>query len=122
MKYDELYKTLAENAALMAKVTGIYDEPPDNAVPPYIEMSTVQEVNDELLDNSGAEVTVDLDIWARAGAAAGARKQILEIRDLIVAAIPSWALYDGIAITRDAGNPDWWHGVAKIRYYDRRTD
>lgn len=122
MKYDELYKTLVENAALMAKVTGIYDEPPDNAVPPYIEMSTVQEVNDELLDNSGAEVTVDLDIWAQAGAVAGARKQILEIRDLIVDAIPSWALYDGIAIMRDAGNPDWWHGVATIRYYDRRTD
>ena len=122
MKYDELYKTLVENAALMAKVTGIYDEPPDNAVPPYIEMSTVQEVNDELLDNSGAEVTVDLDIWARAGTVVGARKQILEIRDLIVDAIPSWALYDGIAIMRDAGNPDWWHGVATIRYYDRRTD
>ena len=122
MKYDELYKTLAENAALMAKVSGIYDEPPDDAAPPYIEMSTVQEVNDELLDNSGAEVTVDLDIWARASIVAGARKQILEIRDLIVNAIPSWALYDGIAIMRDAGNPDWWHGVATIRYYDRRTD
>ncbi len=122
MKYDELYKTLAENTALMAKVSGIYDSPQDDAAPPYIEVSTVQEVNDELLDNSGAEVTVDLDIWARAGTVAGARKQILEIRDLIVAAIPSWALYDGIAIMRDAGNPDWWHGIATIRYYDRRTN
>lgn len=122
MKYDELYQTLAGNTALMANVTGIYDSPQDDAAPPYIEMSTVQEINDELLDNSGAEVTVDLDIWARASTVAGARKQILEIRDLIVAAIPSWALYDGIAITRDAGNPDWWHGVATIRYYDRRTN
>lgn len=122
MKYDELYKALAGNTALMVKVSGIYDSPQDDAAPPYIEMSTVQEVNDELLDNSGAEVTVDLDIWAQAGAVAGARKQILEIRDLIVAAIPSWALYDGIAIMRNAGNPDWWHGVATIRYYDRRTD
>lgn len=122
MKYDELYKALVENAALMAKVSGIYDSPQGDATPPYIEMSTVQEVNDELLDNSGAEVTVDLDIWAQADAVAGARKQILEIRDLIVIAIPSWALYDGIAIMRDAGNPDWWHGVATIRYYDRRTD
>ena len=123
MKYDELYKTLVENAALMAKVSGIYDSPQNDAAPPYIEMSTVQEVNDELLDNSGAEVTVDLDIWAQAGAVAGARKQILEIRDLIVNAIPSWALYDGIVIMRDTAEPDWWHGVATIRYYDnRRTD
>ena len=122
MKYDELYKALAENAALMAKVSGIYDSPQDNAAPPYIEISTVQEVSDELLDNSGAEVTVDLDIWARASTVSGARKQILEIRDAIVDAIPSWALYDGIAIMRDASNPDWWHGVATIRYYDRRTD
>ena len=122
MKYDELYKALAENAALMAKVSGIYDSPQDDAAPPYIEMSTVQEVNDELLDNSGAEVTVDLDIWARASASAGGRKQILEINDLIIAAVPSWALYDGIEIMRDAAEPDWWHGVATIRYYDRRTD
>ena len=89
MKNDALYKTLAETAALMAKVTGIYGAPPDNAVPPYIEMSTVQEVNDELLDNSGAEVTVDHDIRARAGAAAGARKQILEKRDQKEAAKPT---------------------------------
>lgn len=122
MKYDELYKTLAGNAALMTKVSGIYDSPQDDAAPPYIEMSTVQEVNDELLDNSGAEVSVDLDIWAKASGVSGARKQILEIRDRIVDAIPAWALYDGIVIMRDGGNPDWWHGVATIRYYDRRTD
>lgn len=122
MKYDELYKTLVENAALMAKVSGIYDEPPDDAVSPYIAVASVQNVNDELIDNSGSEVTVDLDVWARASASAGGRKQILEINDLIIAAVPSWALYDGIEIMRDAAEPDWWHGVATIRYYDRRTD
>ena len=52
MKYDELYQVLAGNAALMAKVTGIYDSPPTDAESPYIAMSTVQAANDELLDNS----------------------------------------------------------------------
>lgn len=120
MKYDELYRVLAGNAALMAKVTGIYDSPPADAESPYIAMSTVQAANDELLDNSESEITVDLDVWARAGASAGARKQILEINDLIAAAVPDWALYDGIVIMRDAGEPDWWHGVVTLRYYDRR--
>lgn len=122
MKYEALYKALADNAALMAKVSGIYDEPPVAATPPYIAVASVQNVNDELIDNSGSEVTVDLDVWARASASAGGRKQILEINDLIIAAVPSWALYDGIEIMRDAAEPDWWHGVATIRYYDRRTD
>ncbi|OUO91827.1 DUF3168 domain-containing protein [Cloacibacillus sp. An23] len=122
MKYEALYKALAGNSALMAKISGIYDEPPDDAVSPYIAVASVQNVSDELLDNSGSEVTVDLDVWARANASAGGRRQILEINDLITAAVPSWALYDGIEIMRDAAEPDWWHGVATIRYYDRRIE
>ena len=59
MKYDELYKALAENAALMAKVSGIYDEPPVAAAPPYIAVASVQNVNDELIDNSFAQKAVE---------------------------------------------------------------
>ena len=117
LKHSELYAALTNNAELMAKVTGVYDMPPDNAASPYIEVGATTEANDELLDNSGAEVSATLHIWSNYHG----RKEVLEVRDLIVAAIPSWALYDGIEVLRDSAEPDWWHGVVDIRYYDRRN-
>lgn len=115
-KHAALYAALKSNAALAAVITGIYDMPPDNAISPYIQVGATQEVSDELLDNSGAEITTTLHIWSRYAG----RKEIMQIRDKIINALPPWALYDGIEIMRDSAEPDWWHGIVDIRYYEYR--
>lgn len=115
-KHTELYAALKNNAALAAVITGIYDMPPDNATSPYIQVGATQEVSDELLDNTGAEITTTLHIWSRYAG----RKEIIQISALVKMAMPDWALYDGIEIMRDDAEPDWWHGVIDIRYYEYR--
>lgn len=115
-KHAALYAALKNNAALAAVITGIYDMPPDNAASPYIQVGDTQEVSDDLLNNTGAEITTTLHIWSRYAG----RKEILQINNLIFEALPEWALYDGIEIIRDSAEPDWWHGVIDIRYYEYR--
>ena len=115
-KHAALYAALKDNAALSAVITGIYDMPQDNAISPYIQVGATQEVNNELLDNAGAEITTTFDIWS----SYKGRKEIMQIRDKIINALPPWALYDGIEIMRDSAEPDWWHGIVDIRYYEYR--
>ena len=115
-KHTALYAALNNDAALRALITGIYDMPPDNAVSPYIQVGATQEVSDELLDNTGAEITTTLHIWSRYAG----RKEVLRICELVRAALPAWTLYDGIEIMRDGAEPDWWHGVMDVRYYESR--
>ncbi|WP_034443512.1 DUF3168 domain-containing protein [Cloacibacillus evryensis] len=115
-KHTELYAALKNNAALAAVITGIYDMPPDNAASPYIQVGDTQEVSDDLLNNTGAEITTTLHIWSRYAG----RKEILQIGALIKKALPAWALDDGMEIMRDSAEPDWWHGVIDIRYYEYR--
>jgi hypothetical protein len=117
MNHVALYSALKNNAALAAKISGIYDMPPTTAAFPYAEVGEVFEVSDELLDNSGAEITLRLHIWSKYAG----RKEIYEIRALVIAALPEWALYDGINVMRDPDEPDIWHGIIEIKYFDRRN-
>ena len=117
MNHAALYSALKNNAALSAKVSGLFDVVPTTAAFPYIEVGEVFEVNDEILDNRGAEITLRLHVWSKYAG----RKEIYEIRALIIAALPEWCLYDGINVMRDPDEPDIWHGIIEIKYFDRRN-
>ncbi|MDO4952397.1 MAG: DUF3168 domain-containing protein [Synergistaceae bacterium] len=111
-KYNALYAALSGNAALMAKITAISDVIPDNQESPYIKVGTANETHD--LIEKGSEIEVTLHIWSEYLG----RKEILEIRELVKAALPSWAMYEGIDIIQDSDEPNWWHGIITIKYYE----
>ena len=120
LKHDEFISALQSNIPLMAAVSGIYDNPPASAAAPYIVVGNTKESSDELIDNSGAEIETILHIWSTGDKSGGGRKRVLEVRALILDALPNWMLYDGIEIFRDPSEPNWWHGAMTLRYYDRR--
>ena len=116
LKHQKLYEALTSNAALMAKVSCITDDPPPNVTTPYIEVGETYEGNGELVDNSCAAVVVTLHIWSNYKG----RKEVLEIRDLLIAAIPDWCLFEMFSVEQDSKEPVWWHGIFEIRYFDER--
>lgn len=115
LKHNQLYAALNTNAALKAKVTGIYEMPPDNAVSPYIQVGEAWETTD-VIDDSEGQVKLRLHLWS----SYAGRREIYEIRDLVKRALPAWAIYDGMTVMRDDAEPDWWHGIIDVRYYDER--
>ena len=113
IKQDLLIQALTSNAALMAKVTKIADIVPDSQTSPYIVLGEATE-NPDLLENNDAEILTQIHIWS----SYKGRKEVLEIRNLVVAALPEWCLYDGIRIIKDTEtNPVWFHGILQIRYF-----
>ncbi len=120
LKHQMLYEALTSNEALMAKVSCITDEPLPDVQAPYIVMGETYEGNGELVDNSCAAVVVTLHIWSNYRG----RKEVLEIRDLLVAALPNWCLFEMFEVNsdteRDSQDSVWWHGIFEIRYFDER--
>ena len=112
--HDRLYQCFANNQELMAKVKCITDSPQANTPTPYIEVGETYEGNGELVDNSCAAVVVAFHIWSNYKG----RKEILEIRDLLVKAMPDWCLFESFSVEQYSKDPLWWHGIFEIRFFD----
>lgn len=114
LKHNELITALRGNTALMAKVKVIKDIVDDNQQSPYILVGDT--TNNGLVDvaNITNDVTTYLHIWSDYEG----RKEVLEISELLKAALPDWCFYGGITILKDSDEPTWWHGVVTIHYYD----
>lgn len=59
-----IYDKLTADSALMAKVSGVYDEVPENAIFPYIRVGQVFEVNEDSHSNQGLRSKPTLQIWS----------------------------------------------------------
>ena len=84
----EIVALLKADAAVSALIGGrVYDDAAPNATFPYVTIGPVDLVQDDADCLVSGEVTMQLDVWARATATASARAQALRITDAIRAAV-----------------------------------
>lgn len=114
LKHNELITALRGNAALMAKITALKDSVPDNQQSPYILVGDTTNNGIVDIENSSNEIYTYFHIWSNYKG----RKEVLEINDLLKAALPDWCYYEAITVLQDSDEPTWWHGVVTIHYYD----
>lgn len=78
-----IYQTLTNDTAIMARVTGVYDEVPQDATFPYIVIGDDTGVQWDTDDTLGAESTLTIHVWSRKAG----RKETKEIMQLIYDAL-----------------------------------
>ncbi|MFF8473882.1 DUF3168 domain-containing protein [Streptomyces sp. NPDC015414] len=61
-----VYESLTGSAALMALVSGVYDEVPEPAPYPYVSFGSITEHPDDAHDAQGLDVIVTLHVWSKA--------------------------------------------------------
>ncbi|MFD3573847.1 DUF3168 domain-containing protein [Streptomyces sp. NPDC058644] len=61
-----IYARLTASAPLMALVSGVYDEVPENAAFPYVSFGSITETLDDAHDRQGLEAMVVIHVWSKA--------------------------------------------------------
>lgn len=113
--YTDLYAALTGNAALMAKVTGIFDGlAPESQAGPFIVMGELQELPGRTMDEEERKCLVTFHVWSDYRG----RKELFQVAELLDKAMPEEFLFDELQVLRDADS--WWHGVATYRTYRGR--
>jgi hypothetical protein len=59
-----VFQKLTATPALMALVTGVFDEVPDNQAFPYVSFGGLVETRDDTHDAQGLDVTLTIDVWS----------------------------------------------------------
>lgn len=78
-----IFNALNNDAALMAKVSAIYDEPSAGAIYPYVVMGDGTMKDASLKDAAGSEHKFQVDVWSDAAG----RLPVKEVMDLIHAVL-----------------------------------
>ncbi|MCI3271024.1 DUF3168 domain-containing protein [Streptomyces cylindrosporus] len=60
-----VYAKLTASPALLALVSGVYDEVPEPAPYPYVSIGSITEVPDDAHDRQGLEATIVLHVWSK---------------------------------------------------------
>ena len=60
-----VYAKLTGHAPLMALVTGVYDEVPENVAHPYVSLGSITENVDDAHNQRGLEASVVLHVWSK---------------------------------------------------------
>jgi hypothetical protein len=60
-----VYAKLTGHAPLMALVSGVYDNVPENAAHPYVSLGSITENVDDAHNQRGLEATVVLHVWSK---------------------------------------------------------
>ena len=108
-----VYSALASSVALMAKITGVFDVVPEGTKGPYIALGYQQSLRGRIINEQERLWYYDLDIWS----SYQGRKEILEIADLVRAALPPGWFYEELVVLKDPSG--WYHGILTIKGYDR---
>lgn len=117
-----IYARLTSYAPLVALVgTRVYDDPPKNAVYPYITFGPMDALTEDADDLDGAEVSLQLDVWSDAQ---DGQREAKAICDVTRSALHRWTanLSTGalamIEVTRLRAIPDpqehMTHGVITV--------
>jgi hypothetical protein len=110
---QSVFNALTSSVPLMAKITGVYDVVPEGTDGPYIALGYQQSLRGRIIDETERNWYYDLDIWS----SYQGRKEVLEIADLVRAALPSEWFYEELTVLKDPSG--WYHGVLTIKGYDR---
>jgi hypothetical protein len=60
-----VFQKLTGTPALMALVTGVFDEVPDNQAFPYVSIGSTIETPDDTHDAQGLEASITLHVWSK---------------------------------------------------------
>lgn len=60
-----VYARLSGDATLAGLVSGVFDEPPEDAAMPYVVVGEAVETPDDAHDRRGAEVAATVHVWSR---------------------------------------------------------
>lgn len=60
-----VYSKLTGHAPLMALVTGVYDEVPENVAHPYVSIGSITETTDDAHNQRGLDASVVLHVWSK---------------------------------------------------------
>jgi len=108
-----VYTALTGNAALMAKITGVYDVVPEGTAGPYIALGYSQSLRGRLLDDTERAWYLNIDIWSEYQG----RKEILEIADIIAGVLSDEWFLEELEVLNDPSG--WYHGVITVKGYNR---
>lgn len=61
---EAVFSLLSADTTLGLKLTGIYDQPPQNTRPPYISMGDTSVQPAEMKDRAGNRISFDIMIWS----------------------------------------------------------
>jgi len=111
---ETIYSLLTQSTALMKKVKGVYDEPPQDITGPYIVIGQLQALPGRLLNDTERKWFVDIYIWS----SYNGRKEVVEIADIIEGLLPRDMWMDEFVVRSDPTS-GWWEGVMTIKGYMR---
>ncbi len=122
-----VYSKLSGDAALMAKVTGVFDSVPDSQAFPYITIGEATEVPFSAFSSVGKESTLTLHIWSRYSGfkeALDVLKRVNELLDGATLTITGYALVDmSLEMSETLRDPDGVtrHVAARFRCLAREA-
>lgn len=118
MRYKDvsqtMYSLLTQSTSLMAKIEGVYDEPPQDAIGPYIIIGQLQALPGRILADVERKWFIELYIWS----SYNGRKEVVEISDEIENLLPRDMWMDELIVRSDPTS-GWWEGVMTIKGYTR---
>lgn len=114
--YESLFGALRNDEALSGKVVGIFDDLPTGQTEgPYLVFGDTNAAEGRNLDDSEKKIFVRVHIWS----SYRGRKEVLEVADLLEAAMPEEFFFEALEVLRD-DESGWWHGVVTLRAYVQR--
>ncbi|NVJ71380.1 MAG: DUF3168 domain-containing protein [Alphaproteobacteria bacterium] len=78
-----VFSLLKADGALSGRVTGIYDEPPADARPPYVAFGEGQVADASVKDRAGATIRFDVQVWSGEASQMDA-KEIMALVDQVL--------------------------------------
>lgn len=114
-----IYAVMASDSMLFNSVTSISDQPPQNAVAPYVVLGEGTGTPDDVLDVSGSQQTMTIHVWDRDAP----MSRVKQIMDRIVVILHNAKLTNAVTqfasctveytgLDRDV---ETWHGVVRVR-------
>lgn len=118
-----LFQRLSTDTALSARITGVYDEVPEDATVPYVTLGEDTAIPWDTKDMDGQEVTTTLHCWSQYPG----KKEAKEILSLMVEALTQSPLqlesgfsmsFDRLESMQVISDPDGVtkHGVLRMRF------
>lgn len=114
-----IYTVLSSDATLNAMVTGISDEPLQNQQHPYIVLGEDTAASDDLLSETGSQVTLTMHVWDKDAPTSRAKQIVDRINFLLHNA--TLTLLSGAAVscrsefTQTTRDGDTVHSVVRVR-------
>ena len=91
---EEVFSLLSNDTTLGLKLTGIYDQPPQNAQYPYIAMGDTSIQPADLKDREGTKVSFDIMVWSNESSQMEAKELMADVNAVLHQASPQLSGFD----------------------------